>query len=283
MLEFRQLLSSHSSQTAAFLGRFPEETLELTGRFEKYGLTNTRLHKKEGDWYGVFHEDTLSGIFQFSNHRSLLCHYTDPDILKKVILLKTIRHYNPKNLSGVQQCIDPIYQMLSKSVKDVRYAECWQMFASSEEPRHPEPLGDQLSFMDARQYDFNRAMDFLIEAEKAFGRKPRMTSDLKVRILDREEQETYLFLLNNGVVVAQGMIEYHTSRYAQISAVYTAQALRGKGYGTILMGELMTRIWKMGIQPALIVEKKNTAALSLYEKLGFVKGPASVVINIEME
>lgn len=126
-------------------------------------------------------------------------------------------------------------------------------------------------------------MDFLIEAEKAFGRKPRMINDLKLRILDREEQETYLFLLCNGSVAAQGMIEYHTSRYAQISAVYTARALRGKGYGTILMQELMERARQLEIQPALIVEKRNTAALSLYEKLGFVKRLASVVINVEMD
>lgn len=283
MLEFRQLMPAHHPQAAAFLDRFPEETLELTGRLEKYGLTNVRLNKKEGDWFGAFDEDQLTGVFHFSNHRSFLCHYTNPDILKKAVLLKTLRHYNPRNLSGTLQCMDPIYQMLAKTVRDVRYAECWQMFAPVPKGLEKEPSGGSLTFMDARQYDLNRAMDFLIEAEKAFGRKPRMTSDLKLRILDREEQETYLFLLNQGVVVAQGMIEYHTTRYAQISAVYTAREQRGKGYGTLLMQELMGRIRKQGNQPALIVEKKNTPALSLYEKLGFVKGPASVAINIEMD
>lgn len=283
MLEFKQLLPPQSLQTAVFLSQYPEETVELTGRFEKYGLTNTRLHKKEGDWYGAFCDDTLTGVFQFSNHRSFLCHYTEEEILKKVVVLKTIRQYNPKNLSGTQQCIDPIYRMISKSVKDVRYAECWQMFAPAENPVPPAEFGGTLTVVDARQYDSNRAMDFLIEAEKAFGRKPRLTSDLKIRISDREEQETYLFLLHGDTIAAQGMIEYHTSRYAQISAVYTARELRGKGYGTVLMQELMRRIRILGTQPALIVEKRNTAALSLYEKLGFVKGPASVVINIEME
>lgn len=283
MLEFKQLLPPQSLQTAAFLSQYPEETVELTGRFEKYGLINTRLHKKEGDWYGVFNDDTLTGVFQFSNHRSFLCHYTEEEILKKVVVLKTIRQYNPKNLSGTQQCIDPIYRMISKTVKDVRYAECWQMFAPAESPVSPAESGGPLTVVDARQYDLNRAMDFLIEAEKAFGRKPRLTSDLKIRISDREEQETYLFLLRGDTIAAQGMIEYHTSRYAQISAVYTARELRGKGYGTVLMQELMRRIRILGTQPALIVEKRNTAALSLYEKLGFVKGPASVVINIEME
>lgn len=283
MLELRQLLPAQSEGVAAFLRRFPEETLELTGRFEKYDLHNTRLHKKEGDWFGAFNDEILIGVFQFSNHRSLLCHYTDAEILKKVILLKTIRNYNPKNLSGTQQCMDPIYKMLSRSVRDVHYAECWQMFALERlEPLTQSHTGN-LTFMDARAYDLNRAVDFLIEAEKAFGRKPRMINDLKLRIQDREEQETYLFLLDKGVVVAQGMIEYFTSRHAQISAVYTAREQRGKGYGTILMQELMHRIRILGIRPALIVEKRNTAALSLYEKLGFVKGPSSVVINIEME
>lgn len=283
MLEFRQLLPLQSPQVAAFLSRFREETLELTGRFEKYGLANTRLHKKEGYWYGAFDGDTLTGVFQFSNHRSFLCHFIDDEILKKVVLLKAIRQHNPRNLSGTRQCMDPIYRMISKSVRDVRYAECWQMFAPDLPEKPKEPLKDNLTFMDARQYDLNRAMDFMIEAEKSFGRKPRMTSDLKLRIQDREEQETYLFLLLNGIVIAQGMIEYHTSRYAQISAVYTARDMRGKGYGTILMLELMERARLMGTCPALIVEKRNTSALSLYEKLGFVMGPASVVIDVEME
>ncbi len=284
MLDFRQLMPADARQTAVFLNRFPEETLELTGRLEKYGLANTRLHKKEGDWFGVFDEGALTGVFQFSNHRSFLCHYVDDEILKKVILLKTLRHYAPKNLSGTQHCMDPIYQMLSKSVKDVRYSECWQMFAPAEAgPSAGKPELPNLDFVDARQYDLNRAMDFLIEAEKAFGRKPRMINDLKQRIMDREEQETYLFLLAEGAIVAQGMIEYQTSGYAQISAVYTARALRGKGYGSSLMRELMHRIRDLGTQPALVVEKRNTAALALYEELGFVKGPASVVINVEIE
>lgn len=283
MLELRQLLPDQSEQVAAFLRRFSEETLELTGRFEKYGLQNTRLHKKEGDWFGAFDDEVLIGVFQFSNHHSFLCHYTDAEILKKAILLKTIRHYNPKNLSGTQKCMDPIYKMLSRSVRDVHYAECWQMFASETLEPLTESQTGNLTFIDARAYDLNQAVDFLIEAEKAFGRKPRMINDLKLRIKDREEQETYLFLLDKGVVVAQGMIEYFTSCHAQISAVYTAREQREKGYGTILMQELMHRIRILGIRPALTVEKRNTSALSLYEKLGFVKGPSSVVINIEME
>lgn len=283
MLEFRQLLPPDGLQAAAFLNRFPEETLELTGRLEKYGLVNTHLHKKEGDWFGSFDEGNLTGVFQFSNHRSFLCHYTDDEILKKVILLKTMRHYSPRNLSGARQCMEPVYQMISRSVKDVRYSECWQMIAGETSGAIRKPVGEDLSFIDARQYDLNHAFDFLIEAEVAFGRKPRMNSDMKLRIMDREEQETYLFLSSKGRVVAQGMIEYHTSRYAQISAVYTAKELRGKGYGTILMQELMERIRAAGLLPALIVEKRNTPALTLYETLGFVKGPASVVINIELD
>lgn len=283
MFEFRQLLPHEAPLVAAFLSQYPAETLELTGRLEKYGLKNGRLNKKEGDWYGAFKDGILTGVFQFSNHRSFLGHFTDNDILKKVILLKTLRQYNPRNLSGTLHCMDPIYQMLSKTLRDVSYSECWQMFAPpSGIPKTPPTL-PELSFMDARQYDLNRAVDFLIEAEKAFGRKPRMINDLKLRIMDREEQETYLFLTVAGVVVAQGMIEYQTSRYAQISAVYTAKDQRGKGYGSILMEELMGRIRALGKEPALIVEKRNTAALRLYEKLGFVKGPASVVINVEME
>lgn len=283
MLEFRQLLPSDALQAAAFLSRFPEETLELTGRLEKYGLANTHLHKKEGDWFGTFNEGELTGIFQFSNHRSFLCHYTDDEILKKVILLKTMRHYSPRNMSGTRQCMEPVYQMVSRSVRDVRYSECWQMIAKTKGAIPKRSQDADLTFVDARLYDVNRAIDFLIEAEVAFGRKPRMNSDLKLRIMDREEQETYLFLVYRGRVVAQGMVEYHTSRYAQISAVYTAKELRGKGYATVLMQELMRRIGEAGIQPALIVEKRNTAALRLYEKLGFVKGPASVVINIELD
>lgn len=283
MLEFRQLLPSDALQAAVFLSRFPEETLELTGRLEKYSLANTHLHKKEGDWFGTFNEGNLTGIFQFSNHRSFLCHYTDDEILKKVILLKTMRHYSPRNMSGTRQCMDPVYQMVSRSVKDVRYSECWQMIAPATDDLPKHSVDESLTFIDARQFDLNRALDFLIEAEVAFGRKPRMNSDLKLRIMDREEQETYLFLLSGGRVVAQGMIEYHTSSYAQISAVYTAKELRGKGYATILMQELMKRTRDSGIRPALIVEKRNTTALALYEKLGFVKGPASVVINIELD
>lgn len=281
MLDFRQLVPDEAGIAAAFLSRFPEETVEMTGRFEKYGLRNTKLHKREGDWFGAFSDGQLTGLFTFSNHRSFLCHYTDSEILKKVVLLKSLRQYAPKNLSGTERCMAPIYDLISKTLRDVRYAECWQMFAAPAPAVEP-PVG-VYAFTDARQCDLNRAMEFLIEAEKAFGRKPRMNSDLKTRIMAREEQEVYLFLMNGGMPVAQGMIEYQTGRYGQISAVYTAKAQRNKGFGTGIMLELMGRIRGSGRQPALIVEKRNSGALKLYEDLGFVKGPASVVINVEME
>lgn len=282
MQEFRRLLPEDSEQMARFLALYPEETLEMTGRFEKYGIANTKLHKREGDWFGAYRDGELTGIFTFSNHRSFLCHYIDDEVLKRVVLLKTLRQYAPKNLSGTAQCIEPIFNMLSKALKDFRYSECWQMIANGAPPKQALPQ-DAYHFVEARQFDLNKAMEFLIEAEKAFGRKPRMNSDLKTRVVGRDEHETYLFLTRNGAVISQGLIDYQTREYGQISAVYTALSHRGKGYGSMVMQELMSRIHHSGKKPALIVEKKNHTALRLYEKLGFEKGPASVVINIEMD
>lgn len=281
MLEFRQLFSSDEEYVSQYLRKYLKETLELTGRFQKYGLTNTRLHKKEGDWYGVFAEGCLKGIFQFSNHHSMLCHYSDFEILKKVILLKTIRQYNPKNIMGIKPCIDPVYEMIAKSLRDVRYAECWQMFGEVESKGLS--LKEGIIFEDAVHYDLNKAVDFLLEAEKSFGRKPRMINDLKMKITDREEQETYLFLVDQGKVVAQGAIEFHTDCYAQIGAVYTAQSARNKGYAFMLMNELMRRIYLRNLIPSLAVEKKNTAAIRLYKKLGFQKGDHWVALNLELD
>jgi len=281
-MEIRLLTEADREHVVCFLDKNTEQTVELAGRIEKYSFRNDRIHKKSGDAYGIFRETELTGLLHFSNHKSLAVFFTDFEILKKVILLKIIRQHQPRNVQGIASCMDPIYQMIAKSLQTVRYSECYHLLYAGG-TSEGAILPANMTVVDARQFDLNRAVDFLIESEKAFGRKPRMVNDLRLRIQDREDQETYLFLLDGERVVAQGLIEFHTSRYARISGVYTAMKDRRKGYGAILVRQLMAAAEEMNRTPSLLVEKKNRVAVSLYEHLGFHKGPNEIVLDVEME
>ncbi len=59
--------------------------------------------------------------------------------------------------------------------------------------------------------------------------------------------------------------------YNQIGGVFTRQEFRKRGISTYLMQTLLNEIYYSGKNAVLYVKKENSAALSLYKNLGFVK------------
>ncbi|WP_416238142.1 GNAT family N-acetyltransferase [Streptomyces mutabilis] len=57
--------------------------------------------------------------------------------------------------------------------------------------------------------------------------------------------------------------------WTEISAVCTAPEARGRGYAARLVGALAARVTARGERPFLHVAEVNTAAIALYEGLGF--------------
>ncbi|MYR43606.1 GNAT family N-acetyltransferase [Streptomyces sp. SID5910] len=83
------------------------------------------------------------------------------------------------------------------------------------------------------------------------------------------ELGTYLGIRANGTLVAMAGERLRPPGWAEISAVCTAPEARGRGHAARLVDELATRITARGQRPFLHVTETNTAAITLYERLGF--------------
>jgi GNAT superfamily N-acetyltransferase len=83
------------------------------------------------------------------------------------------------------------------------------------------------------------------------------------------ELGTYLGIRRGGVLVAMAGERLHPDGWSEISAVCTDPAYRGQGLAGRLIRALVAEIRDRGELPFLHAAADNTAAIRLYEALGF--------------
>jgi ribosomal protein S18 acetylase RimI-like enzyme len=83
------------------------------------------------------------------------------------------------------------------------------------------------------------------------------------------EMGVYLGIRHHGRLAAMAGERLRPEGWTEISAVCTDPAFRGRGLGTRVVLAVADRIVRRGEQPFLHVARANTAAVRLYEALGF--------------
>ncbi|GAA4498031.1 GNAT family N-acetyltransferase [Actinoallomurus oryzae] len=83
------------------------------------------------------------------------------------------------------------------------------------------------------------------------------------------ELGTYVGVRDNGTLVAMAGERLRPPGWTEISTVCTAPDARGRGHAARLIRALVARIASRGERPFLHVAEANTAAIALYERLGF--------------
>ena len=83
------------------------------------------------------------------------------------------------------------------------------------------------------------------------------------------EMGSYIGLREAGRLVAMAGERFHPPGWTEISAVCTAPEHRGRGLATRLMQALAYAIRDRGETPFLHVTSSNTAAIGLYEAMGY--------------
>jgi ribosomal protein S18 acetylase RimI-like enzyme len=265
MEDFRLLKNTDMNIVMNYLEKRHVESTFIIDSIEKYGLENNMLSKKNGDYYGYFN-DNLAGIFSFNNMGSFTCYYDDDRVLNKVALLKAVKKYKPKFIIGMESIITPLWERLERTFKWYEYDKCHYMLLNTN--KFNSFCCDK-EIINAKNYDFSKSIDFLIEVEKAFNRKPKTINELKNSVYERTGEEEYLYLLDKGEIVSQAVVKTTTSRINQIEGVYTLPRCRGNGYAKAVVSKLCINIIDRGKTPGLIVSKSNDSAKQAYRDIGF--------------
>lgn len=255
--------------------------IEIAKIFDKNGCNNRLTDKNSGDFLGFFSDDeTLEGLFVFTNNKRFLLHYLNKDVTKKVDLLKAIKLYKPEFMSGVSDMVDAVWQMFERTVKRYKYSKSMYMVLDNHQDLMDDFLPDD-RIREANEKDAMSQTRFFLELEKHFKRNHMTINQMQTRIKSRMGKNEYLVIEDGSSLTAQGFVEDKINAFSQIGGVYTTPKFRGHGYGKKIVEHLSYHIIDKGSIPILAVLKDNSPAIHVYETLGFSEKKDFSIIEIE--
>ncbi|HJV21015.1 MAG TPA: GNAT family N-acetyltransferase [Sediminibacterium sp.] len=83
------------------------------------------------------------------------------------------------------------------------------------------------------------------------------------------ELGNYIGLFQNNQLISMAGERLKTNGYTEVSAICTRPEHLGKGYASYLTSKVAAGIFRDGAVPFLHVRTDNTAAINVYQKLGF--------------
>ncbi|MGW7686107.1 GNAT family N-acetyltransferase [Kribbella sp. NPDC054772] len=95
------------------------------------------------------------------------------------------------------------------------------------------------------------------------------------------ELGTYLGIRREGELIAMAGTRFNLPGYTEISAVCTHESARGQGLATRLIRAVAAHITSTGSSPFLHTGGTNTAAIRLYESMGFTVSNRMKVTLVE--
>lgn len=113
----------------------------------------------------------------------------------------------------------------------------------------------------------------VIISEKDFNKKA-ISENFKQKL---DNNDIY-YILKNRLPVTKGGTTYKSLNYTLLGGIFTWKRLRNRGLSTALLIHLINSQLDKGYKCALFVREFNTAAIHLYNKLGF-KNPIKYQIN----
>lgn len=274
MKELRLLKNYEKDIVMEYIARNPLETTFLYANVLRFGIENNPELRRSGDYYGFFVDSNLKGILPFYNLGSCIPHFEDEDAIDYFV--NEIKKRDFSYLLGMSKYIKPIYE----SIKDTKNVlECSDDSYYVNENYKPFVLKN-VEIKNVKDIEIDKAVEFLQEAsQKGFGRVESKEETIK-SIKEKGDEEDFIFVIDNGNIVAQANIQTFTDKIKQVGGVYTSEEYRGKGYCKAAVSEICRRIVLKGMIPTLMVRKNNIPAVKAYGALGFKHYDDYMIIKI---
>lgn len=235
----------------------------------------------QGALYGYIDEQSLVGLFYFSNKRSLMLHYADEIVLKNLSLLKAFNHYKPKYIKGLKRNMDGFYQVICRTVKGLKEDESFLMAYTGVGPEERLVPYKMLETYSHETKHLFSDMTFFMRVEQHFGKNATTVHDIQKQLLERLKQQQYCLLYDEDMFVAQGFIEEETDHLGIIGGIYVLKTYRRKGLGEAISSKLTHTLRSRDKKAFLFVLRKNTEAIELYEKIGYKAVETYSIFTIE--
>lgn len=224
----------------------------------------------QGSLYGYVNEQSLLGLFYFSNKRSLILHFSDERVLGNLNLLKAFKHHAPKYVKGEFGNMQSFYKIICRAVNHIHEDISILMGYGGSEAIELSPIPYKIEDdapMDHSSIGEN--IKFFLKVEQVFGRNVKSVQEIQKTLEDLVIQGHYCFVKDGDDIIAQGIIEEETSDMMIIGGIYVDPRYRKQALGYHISRRLTAKGIEKQKSVYLFVLKGNTTAREMYLKIGY--------------
>lgn len=272
---FRELDRKDAVTVMNYIEQHSRETMYFWKHVGTFAEGNCK-----GTFYGFFEEGLLTSLFYFSVKNAMSVHLATEKSVGNLAVLKAIKHHKPMFIKGNQASVKLIYKILQRTIRHYEDTHVWLMKYEGENPPEKKSLGAVTALSNFDEISEDQYLKFFIEVESHFDRKIRSVNDLAKAAKAIFENKNAIYLVEEGALVAQGLIEEEGKTFGILGGIYVKKDHRNRGYGTYLTDKLTQILIKREKTPFLFVKMDNEIACDIYKALGYKMIDVYTILSI---
>jgi predicted GNAT family acetyltransferase len=274
---FGKLEASDLAKIKAYMAENEDEAIYLA-----YPVAQFEQGKLQGVLYGYISEQSLVGLFYFSNKRSLIMHYSDPVVLGNLNLLKAFKHHAPKYVKGEAKQMKGFYNIICRTVENVQESKSLLMIYRQQAMQTTATCAYAVATANtAETQQLIQDLKFFLRVEQYFGRNVKSIQDIQKSVENYLAENQFCLIHDGEKLIAQGLIEEETEQLGIIGGIYVEPAYRRRQIGRFISETLTKRLLDNGKRPHLFVLEKNAPAIALYHLIGYEDATAFSIFTID--